>query len=76
MEKVIKKEFQERFRSSSFKKKEIDKFLELNRNKIELEELFVFFLDECYLIWRDICGYVWGKIDMRIEIFIKNEKEK
>ena len=76
MEKVTKKEPQERPRSSSPKKKEIDKFLESNRNKIESEELLVFFLDECHLIWRDICGYVWGKTDMRIEITIKNEKEK
>ena len=36
----------------------------------------MFFLDECHLIWRDICGYVWGKTDMRIEIPLKNEKEK
>ena len=36
----------------------------------------MFFLDECHLIGRDICGYVWGKTDMRIEIPIKNEKEK
>ena len=75
MEKVTKKEPQERPRSSSPKKKEIDKFLESNRKKIESEELLVFFLDECHLIWRDICGYVWGKTDMRIEIPIKNEKE-
>merc|ERR1712117_281635 len=60
----------------ALKKKKIDKFLESNRNKIESEELLVFFLDECHLIWRDICGYVWGKTDMRIEIPIKNEKEK
>ena len=36
----------------------------------------MFFLDECHLIGRDICGYVWGKTDMRIEIPLKNEKEK
>lgn len=27
-------------------------------------------------MWGDICGYVWGKTDMRIEIAVKNEKEK
>jgi putative transposase len=71
-----KKRTQERPRSSSPKKKEIEKFLEANRKKIESEELLVFFLDECHLIWGDICGYVWGKTDMRIEIPVKNEKEK
>lgn len=76
MEKVTEKESSERPRSSSHKKKEIEKFLEENRKKIESEELLVFFLDECHLIWGDICGYVWGKTDQRIEIPIKNEKEK
>ncbi len=36
----------------------------------------IYFLDECHLIWGDICGYVWGKTDRRIEIPVKNEKEK
>jgi transposase len=76
MEKVTKKEPQERSRGSSSKKKEIEEFLEENRSKIESEELLVFFLDECHLIWGDICGYVWGKTDIRIEIPVTNEKEK
>ena len=33
-------------------------------------------MDECHLIWGDICGYVWGKTDSRIEIPIKNEKKR
>jgi transposase len=58
------------------KKKEIETFLEKNREESESENLLIFFLDECHLIWGDICGYVWGKTDRRIEIPIKNEKEK
>ncbi len=76
MEKVTKKEPQERPRSGSQKKKEIENFLEANRKGIESEELLVFFLDECHLVWGDICGYIWGRTDMRIEIPVKNEKEK
>lgn len=34
------------------------------------------FVDECHLLWGDVCGYVWGKTDIRIEIPIKNEKER
>ena len=34
------------------------------------------FVDECHLIWGDICGYVWGKTDQRIEVPIKNEKQR
>lgn len=36
----------------------------------------VMFLDECHLLWGDILGYVWGRTDRRIEIPIKNEKER
>lgn len=43
---------------------------------IESEEWLIFFLDECHLIWGDICGYVWGKTEMRVEIPVKNEREK
>jgi DDE superfamily endonuclease len=36
----------------------------------------VFFLDECHLLWGDVCGYVWGKTNTRIEVPIVNEREK
>ena len=26
------------------------------------------FSDEYHLCWRDVCGYVWGRSDIRIEI--------
>jgi len=36
----------------------------------------VFFVDECHLLWGDLCGYVWGKTDERIEVPIINERSK
>ena len=50
----------------------------------------VFFQDECHLVWGDLCGYVWaaafggklppetclGKTNERIEVPIKNEKDR
>jgi putative transposase len=36
----------------------------------------VFFLDECHLLWGDICGYVWGKKKERIEVSLVNERQK
>ena len=36
----------------------------------------VFFLDECHLLWGDVCGYIWGKSNTRIEVPIVNEREK
>ena len=39
-------------------------------------ELVVFFLDECHLLWGDVCGYVWGKTSERIEVPVLNERQK
>jgi transposase len=33
-------------------------------------------VDECHLCWGDVCGYVWGKTNIRIEIPIENERKK
>ncbi len=36
----------------------------------------MFFVDECHLLWGDICGYVWGKTDQRIAVPVLNERQK
>jgi hypothetical protein len=36
----------------------------------------VLFQDECHLLWGDICGYVWGNKNERVEVPIVNEKER
>jgi transposase len=51
-------------------------WLERHRSQIFTGELVVFFADECHLLWRDLCGYVWGKKDERIEVPIVNERER
>ncbi len=76
MEKISEEESWSRFGISSGKKKEIEQFLEESREEIESETMIVLFVDECHLIWGDICGYVWGKTDSRIEVPIKNEKQR
>ena len=58
------------------KRKEIINFLEQNQAEIEAGRLIVFFVDECHLLGDDVCGYVWGKRDIRIEIPIKNTKKR
>lgn len=45
-------------------------------SEIESGQLVVFFLDECHLLGDDLCGYVWGRTDIRIEIPVKNLKDK
>jgi len=38
--------------------------------------MVVLFSDECHLCWGDVCGYVWGRSDIRIEIPIVNERNR
>ena len=33
-------------------------------------------VDECHLSWGDLLSYTWGIKDKRIEIPIKNERER
>ena len=58
------------------KKLEIEKILEDNREDIEAGKLIVYMIDECHLLWGDVCGYVWGKTSERIEVPMTNEKER
>ncbi len=58
------------------KREQMQIFLAQNKNEIESGRLVIFFVDECHLLWGDVCGYVWGKTNIRIEIPIKNERDK
>lgn len=58
------------------KKKEIQKLLAENKDAIESGEIRVLFLDECHLLNGDLTGYVWGETESRVEVPIKNEKER
>ena len=58
------------------KKKEICTLLEARRDEIESGELVVFMVDECHLLWGDVCGYVWGKASERISVPIVNIRDK
>ena len=58
------------------KAKEITSILAKNHSEIESGETVVLFQDECHLLNIDICGYVWGKANTRIEVPIKNEKDR
>ncbi|MEH2040381.1 MAG: hypothetical protein V7K87_29230 [Nostoc sp.] len=33
-------------------------------------------VDECHLLWGDICGYVWGKTSERISVPVVNARDK
>jgi len=46
------------------------------RHEIATGEVRVLFLDECHLVWGDICGYIWGSRKERVEVPVKSEKER
>lgn len=57
-------------------KAEIEKILAENREDIEAEKVVVYMIDECHVLWGDVCGYVWGKTNIRIEVPLTNERER
>jgi len=54
------------------KKIEIERIWAENREEIEAGKLVVYMIDECHLLWGDVCGYVWGKTKIRIEVPMTN----
>jgi len=58
------------------KKKEINEYLETWQSDIKQGKLCVFMLDECHLLWGDLCGYVWGKSARRVEVEMTNQKQR
>lgn len=33
-------------------------------------------MDEYYFLWKYVLGYIWGRIEIKIEIFFKDEKSR
>lgn len=50
--------------------------LEKHREEIETGKLVVYIIDECHLVWNDICGYLWNFTKEPIKIPILNPKER
>ena len=58
------------------KREEIQKKLEERQAEIIYGQAIVLAQDECHLLWGDTTGYVWGRCNERIEVPIKNIKER
>jgi len=58
------------------KQEEIWHLLEANREQIEKKELVVYLIDECHLLWGDVCGYGWGATKERLEVPMSNERDR
>lgn len=58
------------------KRQAICEFLGQHQAEIEAGQMVVLFIDECHLRWGDVCGYVWGQTNIRIEIPMTNAKNR
>jgi len=62
------------------RQQEISELLEANRENIESGKLVVYLIDECHLLWGDVCGYGWGVTKERysqrnwVEVFYREAK--
>lgn len=50
--------------------------LEQWRVEMELGRLVVLMLDECHLLWGDVCGYVWGKTNERTVVPMLSQRQR
>jgi len=60
----------------SAKQEEIKQKFKMWREAVLMGDLVLLFVDECHLLWGDVCGYVWGRTDQRIEIPVTNDRER
>jgi transposase len=63
-------------KSSQKKNQEIAQLLESRRAEIESGKLVVYIIDECHLLWNDICGYLWNLMKNPVKIPLANPKER
>ena len=58
------------------KRAEVTTYFAQNRAKILSGERIILFVDECHLLWKNICGYAWSPIGQPLTTPISNGKQK
>jgi len=58
------------------KQAEIEQKFKIWRKGVLLGDLVLLFVDECHLLWGDVCGYIWGRSNQRIDIPVANDKAR
>lgn len=58
------------------RREEIKTLLKGRQQEIASGEFVVLLEDECHLLWGDTLGYIWGRMNKKIAVPIKNEKER
>ncbi len=51
---------------------ELTAYVTAHQDEIAGGERLILFVDDCFLLWGDACGYVWGKRDERVTIPVGN----
>jgi transposase len=47
-----------------------------HHEELAKQERILLYLDECFLLWGELCGYAWGKRNERVSIPIGNPKDR
>jgi putative transposase len=55
---------------------ELTSYFAKNRPEILSGARIILFVDECHLLWKNICGYAWGPIGPPLTTPISNSKQK
>jgi transposase len=58
------------------KRAELTAYFAQHQEAIERGDRVVVYVDECFLLWGDLCGYAWGKRDARLTLSIGNPKAR
>lgn len=58
------------------KKTQIIELLVHWRAEIADGQVRVMFLDECHLLWGDVCGYGWSRRNQPVDVEVKSTKER
>ena len=58
------------------KRVELTTYVGTHRTALERQARVLLFLDACFLLWGDLCGYAWGKRGARLTLPIGNPKQR
>lgn len=58
------------------KNQEIANLLNKHKDEIKEEKLVVYIIDECHLLSKDLCGYMWNFISLPLKIPLTNYRDR
>lgn len=58
------------------RQEDLTAYVTAHQEEIARGERIILFVDECFLLWGDTCGYVWGKRDERVTVPVGNVRTR